>query len=66
MINVAAGGMGTVAEVICNPTFIAGSNLDDELKSSFPYDKEKAKALLKEAGYNGEELLFLIPNKNDN
>ena len=66
VINVAAGGMGTVAEVICNPTFIAGSTLDDELKASFPYDPAKAKALLKEAGYNGEELLFLIPNKNDN
>ena len=68
VIKVAASGLGTKAEVICNPTYVAGSTLDDELKASFPYDKEKAKALLKEAGYaNGVDVgLFLIPNKNDN
>ena len=68
LIKAAASGLGTKADVICNPTYVAGSTLDDQLKNSFPYDLEKAKALLKEAGYpNGVDVgLFLIPNKNDN
>jgi len=68
LIKVAAGGLGTKAEVICNPTYIKGSTLDDELKNSFQYDPEKAKELLKEAGYpDGVQLgIFLVPNAADN
>ena len=68
IIQVAAGGLGVKAEIMCNPTYIAGANLDDELKASFPYDVAKAKALMAEAGYpNGFTLTkpFLVPNSGD-
>ena len=68
VIQVAAGGLGTPAEIMCNPNYIAGATVDDQLKNSFKYDPEKAKQLLADAGYaNGVQLgIFLIPNKNDN
>ena len=68
IIQVAAGGLGVKAEIMCNPTYIAGATVDDELKASFPYDVEKAKALLKEAGYPDGFTLerpFLVPNSGD-
>jgi ABC-type transport system substrate-binding protein len=68
IIQVAAGGLGTKAEIMCNPTYIAGATVDDELKASFPYDVAKAKQLLADAGYpNGFTLTkpFLVPNSGD-
>ena len=68
IIQVAAGGLGVKAEIMCNPTYIAGAQVDDVLAASFPYDVEKAKELLKEAGYpDGFTLAkpFLIPTTGD-
>ena len=68
IIQVAAGGLGVKAEIMCNPTYIAGAQVNDELAASFPYDVEKAKQLLADAGYpNGftVEKPFLIPTTGD-
>ena len=58
IVQVAAGGLGKVAYVLCNPTYIAGSS-DKDFVGTFEYNPEKAKQLLADAGYaNG----VTIPN----
>jgi peptide/nickel transport system substrate-binding protein len=52
------GGYAEVAK--CQPLSKAQVGYNDSLEA-YPYDPEKAKALLKEAGYNGETVTFLGP-----
>ena len=67
IVQVAAGGLGEVAIVQCNPKFIMGSS-SEGFEDSFKYDPEKAKQLLADAGYpNGVELgILLVTNTYDN
>jgi len=68
LVKVAANGLAKVAWVQCNPTYIAGSNLDG-FEGTFAYNPEKAKELLKEAGYpNGLTLEhpFMYGSSSDN
>lgn len=64
VIDVALNGLGVVANVFCNPKYIAGSSLDGV--TIYEYNPDKAKQILKDAGYaNGVDVgNFLIPNKN--
>ncbi len=48
------------ADVAAGPTPPAFAWAYDESLEPYPYDPEKAKALLKEAGYNGEEVTFYV------
>jgi peptide/nickel transport system substrate-binding protein len=48
------------AEVAPGPTPPAFAWAFNESLKPYPYDPEKAKTLLKEAGYNGEELTFYV------
>ncbi|TLP48693.1 ABC transporter substrate-binding protein [Cohaesibacter sp. CAU 1516] len=48
------------AEVAAGPTPPAFAWAYDESLSPYPYDPEKAKAMLKEAGYDGKELTFYV------
>lgn len=48
------------AEVAAGPTPPAFAWAYDESLQPYPYDPEKAKALLKEAGYDGAELTFYV------
>ncbi|MCO5073338.1 MAG: ABC transporter substrate-binding protein, partial [Rhizobiaceae bacterium] len=48
------------AEVAAGPTPPAFAWAYDEKLQPYPYDPEKAKAMLSEAGYNGEELTFYV------
>ena len=48
------------AEVAAGPTPPAFAWAYNESLEPYPYDPEKAKALLKEGGYNGEELTFYV------
>ncbi|NRG16403.1 ABC transporter substrate-binding protein [Rhizobiales bacterium] len=48
------------AEVASSPTPPAFAWAYNETLEPYPYDPEKAKALLEEAGYNGEELTFYV------
>lgn len=58
IIKIAWGGAGTASDSVIPP------NLQHYSKQSvWPYDLEKAKALMKEAGYeNGFEVVFMTPN----
>ena len=49
IVQVAASGMGTVAHTLCSPK-LAGVD-DTDFKDDYAYNPEKAKELLKEAGY---------------
>ncbi|MBW3097928.1 ABC transporter substrate-binding protein [Pseudohoeflea coraliihabitans] len=48
------------AEVAAGPTPPAFAWAYDETLEPYPHDPEKAKALLEEAGYDGEELTFYV------
>ncbi|MDX5595456.1 ABC transporter substrate-binding protein [Pseudovibrio sp. SPO723] len=48
------------AEVAAGPTPPAFAWAYNETLEPYPYDPEKAKALLAEAGYNGEEITFFV------
>ncbi|RAI00433.1 ABC transporter substrate-binding protein [Acuticoccus sediminis] len=48
------------AEVAAGPTPPAFAWAYDESLEPYPYDPDKAKALLKEAGYDGKELTFYV------
>ena len=48
------------ADVAAGPTPPAFAWAYNEGLEPYPYDPEKAKALLKEAGYNGEEITFYV------
>jgi len=48
------------ADVAAGPTPPAFAWAYDESLQPYPYDPEKAKELLKEAGYNGEEITFYV------
>ena len=66
LINVAASGMGVKAYAMGNPKYIIGSS--DVNKGTYEYSVEKAKELLKEAGYPDGFTLekpFLVPKTGD-
>ena len=67
LIAAGAAGMGSPAYVNCNPKYVIGSD-DSAFLGTYEYDVEKAKSLLKDAGYeNGCDVgIFLVPKKNDN
>lgn len=48
------------AEVAAGPTPPAFAWAYNDALEPYPYDPEKAKALLKEAGYNGEDVTFYV------
>ncbi|OCW57173.1 ABC transporter substrate-binding protein [Hoeflea olei] len=48
------------AEVAAGPTPPAFAWAYDEALEPYPYDPDKARELLKEAGYNGEEITFYV------
>lgn len=61
IIKIAWGGAATEADSIIPPNLQFYSK-----QAAWPYDPEKAKALMKEAGYeNGFEVVFLTPNASN-
>ena len=49
------------AEVAAGPTPPAFAWAHDEALQPYPHDPDKARALLEQAGYDGEELVFYVP-----
>ena len=67
IVEVATGGKGTKAYILYNDKYLVGAN-DDAFRGTYEYDPAKAKALLKEAGYeNGCDIgTFLVAAVGDN
>jgi peptide/nickel transport system substrate-binding protein len=65
-LNYAVDKQAIVDTILKDIAVVANGPLAPVLTGSrtdlgYPYDPEKAKALLEEAGYNGEEIVFAVP-----
>ena len=67
IVEVATAGKGTKAYILYNDKYIVGAN-DDAFQGTYEYNPEKAKELLKAAGYeNGCDIgIFLVAAVGDN